>query len=156
MLPLMRWSARTHGRAHCDGTARMIQSGTLITSRQSRGSFWTPGLRAPVPASERPAKRPHASRSPQPTAAVIDAQSTKTTEKRGPCGYVERRFTNEDGLLGRYASYYLSFSGLKLLKHYGSPQALKNMRKDATASESFVVHNIAIGDVGCRPKAYLP
>ena len=62
-------------------------------------------------------------------------------------GYIDRRFTNEDRLLGRYASYYLSVDGLKLLKHYGSPQALKNMRKDVTASESFVKHNITIGDV---------
>jgi len=62
-------------------------------------------------------------------------------------GYIDRRFTSEDRLLGRYASYYLSLDGLKLLKRYGSPQALKNMRKDATASESFVKHNIAIGDV---------
>jgi len=62
-------------------------------------------------------------------------------------GYIDRRFTNEDRLLGRYASYYLSLGGLKLLKRYGNPQALKNMRKDATASESFVKHNIAIGDI---------
>lgn len=62
-------------------------------------------------------------------------------------GYIDRRFTSEDRLLGRYASYYLSLDGLKLLKRYGSPQALKNMRKDATASESFVKHNIVIGDV---------
>lgn len=62
-------------------------------------------------------------------------------------GYIERRFTNEDRLLGRYASYYLSLDGLKLLKRYGSSQALKNMRKDATASDSFIKHNIAIGDV---------
>jgi len=62
-------------------------------------------------------------------------------------GYIERKFTNEDRLLGRYASYYLSLDGLKLLKRYGSPRALKNMRKDATVSENFVKHNIAIGDV---------
>lgn len=62
-------------------------------------------------------------------------------------GYIDRRFNNEDRLLGRYASYYLSLDGLKLLKRYGSPQALKNMRKDATASDSFVKHNVAIGDV---------
>ena len=62
-------------------------------------------------------------------------------------GYIDRRFTSEDRLLGRYATYYLSLYGLKLLKRYGSPQALKNMRKDATASESFVKHNIAVGDV---------
>jgi len=62
-------------------------------------------------------------------------------------GYIDRRFTSEDRLLGRYASYYLSLDGLRLLKRYGSPQALKNMRKDATASEGFVKHNIAIGDV---------
>lgn len=62
-------------------------------------------------------------------------------------GCIDRRFTNEDRLLGRYASYYLSLDGLKLLKRYGSPRALKNMRKDATASESFVKHTTAIGDV---------
>jgi hypothetical protein len=62
-------------------------------------------------------------------------------------GYIDRRFTNEDRLLGRYASYYLLLDGLKLLKRYGSPRALKNTRKDATASESFVKHTTAIGDV---------
>ena len=62
-------------------------------------------------------------------------------------GYVDRRFSSEDRLLGRYASYYLSLAGLKLLKRYGSPRALKNMRKDGAASESFVKHSLAIGDV---------
>jgi hypothetical protein len=62
-------------------------------------------------------------------------------------GYIDRRFTSEDRLLGRYATYYLSLDGLKLLKRYGSPQALKNMRKDATASESFLKHNVTIGDI---------
>lgn len=61
-------------------------------------------------------------------------------------GYIGRKFTNEDRLLGRHATYFLLPDGIKLLKYYGHPQALKNMRKDATASESFAKHCIAIGD----------
>jgi len=61
--------------------------------------------------------------------------------------YIGRRFTSEDRLLGRYATYFLLPDGLKLLKFFGHPKALKNMRKDATSSESFMEHCIAICDV---------
>jgi Replication-relaxation len=62
-------------------------------------------------------------------------------------GYIGRKFTNEDRLLGRYATYFLLLDGIRLLKYCGHPQALKNMRKDATASENFMKHCVAIGDV---------
>ena len=61
--------------------------------------------------------------------------------------YIGKNFSSDDRLLGRYASYFLLPNGLALLKYNGDPKALKLMRKDATASERFVTHCIAIGDV---------
>ncbi|MCA9344017.1 replication-relaxation family protein [Candidatus Saccharibacteria bacterium] len=61
--------------------------------------------------------------------------------------YIGRRYSSEDKLLGRYASYFLLPAGLELLKGYGDKKALRLMKKDPTASWRFVEHCIAIGDV---------
>ncbi len=61
--------------------------------------------------------------------------------------FIGRRYSNEDKLLGRYASYFLLPAGLGLLKGYGDKKALRLMKKDPTASWRFVEHSIAVGDV---------
>ncbi len=66
--------------------------------------------------------------------------------------YIGRRYNSEDKLLGRYAAYFLLPNGLELLKGYGDTKALRLMRKDPTASQRFIDHNIAIGDVAAEFK----
>lgn len=61
--------------------------------------------------------------------------------------YIGRRYSSEDKLLGRYASYFLLPAGLELLKGYGGKKALRLMKKDPTASWRFVEHSTAVGDV---------
>ncbi len=61
--------------------------------------------------------------------------------------YIGRRYNNDDKLLGRYASYFLLPDGIEIIKGYADTKALRLMRKDSTASQRFIDHNIAIGDV---------
>lgn len=61
--------------------------------------------------------------------------------------YVGRRYSSDDKLLGRYATYFLLPDGMELIKGHASIKALRLMRKDATASQRFIDHNIAIGEI---------
>jgi hypothetical protein len=61
--------------------------------------------------------------------------------------YVGRRYSSDDKLLGRYAAYFLMPDGMEIIKGYADIKALRLMRKDPTASQRFIDHNIAIGDV---------
>lgn len=69
--------------------------------------------------------------------------------------YIGRRYSNDDKLLGRYASYFLLPEGMELIKGYVDTKALRLMRKDPTASQRFIDHNIAVGEVSAELKRML-
>lgn len=66
--------------------------------------------------------------------------------------YIGRRYSSDDKLLGRYAGYFLLPNGMDIIKGYADTKALRLMRKDVTASQRFIDHNIAIGDVAAELK----
>lgn len=71
-------------------------------------------------------------------------------------GYIGRNYTSKDRLNGRYATYYLTALGMKLLKrNWESTNAsvLHSIYKDKNASERFIAHCVAVGDVWCALKA---
>lgn len=70
--------------------------------------------------------------------------------------YIGRHYSNEDKLLGRYATYFLLPNGMELIQGYVSRHALRLMKKDVTASERFMQHSIAIGDVATDFLALYP
>jgi Replication-relaxation len=69
--------------------------------------------------------------------------------------YVGRNYTSRDRLNGRYASYYLTNLGIKTLKQqtgeantlYLNDSVLHALYKDKNASERFIAHCVAVGDV---------
>ncbi len=69
--------------------------------------------------------------------------------------YIGRRYSSDDKLLGRYASYFLLPDGMELIKGHADLKALRLMHKDPTASQRFIDHNIAVGDVAADIKHML-
>lgn len=69
--------------------------------------------------------------------------------------YIGRRYSSDDKLLGRYASYFLLPDGMEPIKGYADTKALRLMRKDRTASQRFIDHNITVGDVAADLKRML-
>ncbi len=69
--------------------------------------------------------------------------------------YIGRRYSSDDKLLGRYASYFLLPDGMGLIKGYADPKALRLIRKDPAASQRFIDHNIAVGEVSAELKRML-
>lgn len=74
-------------------------------------------------------------------------------------GYIDRNFSSQDRLTGKYASYYLLPKGMKILKQHQAklgvelnPKALHNIYKDRTASARFINHCLGLGDISCSLK----
>jgi hypothetical protein len=72
-------------------------------------------------------------------------------------GYIGRKFEPEYHLQRKHASYYLLPDGIKALKQISgskySSKVLRNMAKNATVSEQFVDHHIAVFGVYCTLRA---
>lgn len=70
-------------------------------------------------------------------------------------GYIGRNYTSKDRLNGRYASYYLTNLGIKTLRQqtgednslHLNDSVLHALYKDKNASERFIAHCIAVGNV---------
>jgi len=74
-------------------------------------------------------------------------------------GWIGRNFSNLDRLTGKYASYYLLPAGIRAFKSNQhklgfelelDPKVLHNIYKDRTASERFINHCLAVGDIYCN------
>lgn len=71
--------------------------------------------------------------------------------------YVGRNFEPEYRLLRKHASYYLLPKGIEALKRMPDnkfdEQALRNIRKDKTASDQFIEYNLGIFSLYCHLKS---
>lgn len=81
---------------------------------------------------------------------IQEAQQRLNTLLTKQC--IGRRYSSDDKLLGRYASYFLLPDGMELIKGHADTKALRLMRKDPAASQRFINHNIAVGDVSAELK----
>lgn len=63
--------------------------------------------------------------------------------------YIGRRYSAEDSLRGRYATYFLRSEGIRLLRGHQpgvSSRILHNIHKDQKASNKFARHQLGVGD----------